>query len=52
MKIRELRLYSNNIIKLKNFYSEILEFNIIDETINSFTIAIGSSNLEFIKSEL
>lgn len=47
MEINKLKLHTNKLFKMKNFYIDILGFNISNETEKSFKINVGSSVLEF-----
>lgn len=52
MLISKVKLYSNEIEKLKEFYVTLLGFNLIDESQSSFTIQIGESEMEFCDNPL
>jgi catechol-2,3-dioxygenase len=52
MKIKEIKLLTNNIKNLKYFYSELLRFPIVSSFNNSITFQAGESLLSFIESEL
>lgn len=52
MKFRKLKLYTNKLELEKSFYSEILGFQIIDESPDFFSLKIGWSELTFEKSEI
>ncbi len=47
MKIKELTLFSTNIQKQKQFYSEILEFELVLDTTEKIAFKIGESMLSF-----
>ena len=51
MKIIELKLYTNNLAKQKEFYISLLSCNLVDETNDSFTIKLVDSLLTFSKSD-
>ncbi|WP_405207261.1 VOC family protein [Aquimarina sp. LLG6339-5] len=51
MKIQKLKLYTNKLDLEKQFYSETLGFEILESTVNQFTLKIGWSELTFEKSE-
>ena len=51
MNINRLTLYSNNIAEQKAFYSDVLDFLVIETTENSIDISIGDSTLCFIQSD-
>ncbi|WP_299184756.1 glyoxalase [uncultured Aquimarina sp.] len=51
MKIQKLKLYTNKLVLEKQFYSETLGFEILESTVNHFTLKIGWSELTFEKSE-
>lgn len=51
MKIKKLKLFTNKIEEEYLFYSEILGFEILEKSKNSFTVKIGWSELSFEKSE-
>ena len=51
MKITHLKLYTNRLELEKEFYTQTLGFELIDDTSNHFTIKIGWSELTFEKSE-
>jgi catechol-2,3-dioxygenase len=51
MKIRKLKLFTNNLKTEKVFYSQTLGFEILKDNSNSFTIKMGWSELTFEKSE-
>ncbi|TJY35985.1 VOC family protein [Pontimicrobium aquaticum] len=50
MKIRELTLFTNSLELEKEFYSNLLGFNITKQSANSFSLNIGWSKLTFLKS--
>jgi catechol 2,3-dioxygenase-like lactoylglutathione lyase family enzyme len=47
MIIQKVSLYSSNLEETKNFYVGKLGFGLLNESINSFEIAVGTSILEF-----
>lgn len=51
MKIRELTLFTNDIELEKEFYSNLLGFNITKQSADSFSLKIGWSRLTFLKSD-
>jgi hypothetical protein len=51
MKIKKLKLYTNNFNQEKYFYSETLGLDVINESSNKFTLKVGWSELTFEKSE-
>ena len=51
MKIIELKLFTNQLEKQKEFFLKLMEFELFDENNNEFCIKIGWSKLRFIKSE-
>ena len=51
MKITHLKLYTNKLIVEKEFYTQTLGFELIEDTPNHFTIKIGWSKLTFEKSK-
>lgn len=52
MKLRKLKLYTNKLELEKRFYSEVLGFQITDESSDSFSLRVGWSELTFEKSEI
>ncbi|MBN2817559.1 MAG: hypothetical protein JXP36_01230 [Bacteroidales bacterium] len=52
MKFRKLKLYTNKLELEKRFYSEVLGFQITDESSDSFSLRVGWSELTFEKSEI
>ena len=51
MKILEVQLYTSQLNKLKEFYSNILDLEILAELDYTFTVRAGSSRLTFIEDE-
>lgn len=51
MDILELRLEANHIHEIKQFYSEILQLEIVKEKIDEITFRIGTSKLTFVNSK-
>lgn len=51
MRIKKLKLFTHKLESEKQFYSETLGFELIEETSTSFTLKIGWSELTFVKSE-
>ncbi|SEL52051.1 hypothetical protein SAMN04487910_2707 [Aquimarina amphilecti] len=51
MKIQKLKLYTNKLDLEKQFYSEVLGFEIIESSLNFFTLKIGWSELTFERSK-
>lgn len=49
MKINRVTLNTNHLIENKQFYVELLGFNLVKEDENSFTIQGGNSELTFVK---
>lgn len=47
MKIKELILFTNNLEKQLEFYSKVLEFELVKETSESFSLNVGDSLLTF-----
>jgi len=52
MKIKELKLFTKNVKKQKEFYHNILGFDLISNQENKFTIKVGFTKLTFIKSKI
>lgn len=52
MLISKVKLYSNALAKMKDFYVTLLGFNLLHETDDSFVIRAGESELEFQKSDV
>jgi catechol-2,3-dioxygenase len=50
LNINKVILQTSNLIEMKNFYLNRLQFEMIDSSINSFSIKVGSSVLEFLES--
>ena len=50
MKIKELKLFTNQLEKQKEFFLKVLGFEFLDETENEFCLKIGWSKLRFVKS--
>ena len=51
MKIQELTIFTNQLVEQRQFYSEILELDILSESKDFVLFNIGSSNLKFVKRE-
>ena len=51
MKIKEITLYSNNILNQEHFYGNVLGFDILEKSEKEFSVQIGFSKLSFKKSE-
>ncbi|MGK0390530.1 MAG: hypothetical protein ACI94Y_003284 [Maribacter sp.] len=51
MKIKKIKLFTNQLDLEKEFYSNILAFEIIEDSSSSFTLKIGWSELTFERSE-
>ena len=51
MRIKHLKLFTNNLDEQKLFYESILNYNVINEDEKSFTVKVGSSKLSFVKGE-
>ena len=51
MRIKELKLYTNKLTELYEFYSSNLEFKILNKTAASFCIQAGYSKLKFEQSK-
>ncbi len=52
MLINKVALYSNELAKTKDFYVTLLGFNLLHETVDSFVIQAGESELEFRQSNV
>jgi len=52
MKILELSLYSSNIAAQKDFYENVLGFELLDNQKKSFVVQVGTTRLEFVESEI
>ena len=52
MKITELKLFTNQLEKQKEFFLKVLGFEFLDETENEFCLKIGWSKLRFVKSKI
>lgn len=50
MRIAEITLHTDCLQEMKRFYSELLEFPLAGETVESFTVQAGQSRLIFQKS--
>lgn len=51
MKISELKLFTSNIEQQKEFYTQTLGLNLLNDNINSFSAKVGSSILTFIEGK-
>ena len=51
MKITELKLFTNQLEKQKEFFLKVLGFELLDEKENEFCLKIGWSKLRFVKSD-
>lgn len=51
MKIKEIRIFTNNLNELKNFYSDLLGFSLIFNDQNLVSFQVGSSILSFIETK-
>ena len=51
MKIKELTLFTSNFKAQIEFYSEVLELDIVSKNKNSYTFKVGNSLLKFVKSK-
>lgn len=51
MKIQALTLYTSQLETQLSFYKDTLRFQILESTESSFTLSIGRSQLQFIKSK-
>jgi catechol 2,3-dioxygenase-like lactoylglutathione lyase family enzyme len=51
MKIKELKLFTNQLEKQKEFFLKVLGFELLDEKENEFCLKIGWSKLRFVKSD-
>lgn len=49
MEIQELTIFTNRLTEQKQFYSEVLELDILNESKNFVSFNIGRSNLKFVK---
>jgi catechol-2,3-dioxygenase len=49
MEIKELTIFTNRLTEQKQFYSEILELDILNESKQFVLFKIGNSNLKFVK---
>lgn len=47
MKIKEVIIYTNNLIEQLDFYTNVLEFKLLHRTSQQFSLQIGSSLLTF-----
>jgi len=47
MRIKELTLYTNDLGRQKEFYINILEFNLLEESDTKFSVQIGATRLNF-----
>ncbi|UKM63707.1 VOC family protein [Flavobacteriaceae bacterium GSB9] len=50
MKIKALKIYTQNFSKQIDFYSNIIGLNLIEKSENQAIFKIGKSNLEIVKS--
>ncbi len=51
MKIRELKIYTQNLTNQINFYSKTIGFELIEVSENEAVFSIGNSRLKLVKSE-
>ena len=51
MRIKKLRLYSENLEAQKAFYKDVLEFDLLDTSPTSFTIRVGWTEFTFEQSD-
>lgn len=51
MNFEKISIYSANLMAQKAFYTESLGFQLVDEKINSFTLKIGKTALQFIEKQ-
>jgi len=51
MKIKQVEIFSQNLIETEKFYAEILGFKILEKTSSTISFDIGNSKLTFIKTE-
>ena len=51
MKIIELKLFTNQLEKQKEFYLKVMGFELLEENENEFCVKTGRSKLRFIKSD-
>jgi len=51
VEIKQVILYTKNVLQMKKFYIDIMGFSLLREDKISFRIATGSSELEFIENE-
>lgn len=52
MEIKSVKLLTKNLEEMRRFYIEILGFSLINEDVNGFRIAAGTSELEFTSKEV
>ena len=52
MEIKKVTLMTKSMLEMRSFYVELLGFTLINEDINRFRIAAGTSELEFISREV
>jgi len=52
MKIKQIELLSNDIIKIEDFYSKVLGLEIKNKNNSEISFTAGSSILKFIKTEI
>jgi len=51
MKIKELKLYSNNLKEQKKFYTSLFGLELVNDTESSFTVKVGETLLSFTESD-
>jgi catechol-2,3-dioxygenase len=51
MKIVELELKTHLLDEMQDFYVNKLHFPLVDQTINTFTVLVGSSKLTFVHED-
>ncbi|WP_262177265.1 glyoxalase [Saccharococcus sp. Marseille-Q5394] len=49
--IKSATLYTNNLKALRRFYGNVLELDVMESTVEQFTVRIGESHLTFKQSE-
>ena len=47
MHIQELHLFTNQLASLQNFYTKVLEFSVLEQDTNQFSLQCGTSKLVF-----
>lgn len=52
MYIKQIKMYASNFEATKNFYQTLLNFPILSEGIDYFTMEVGKSSITFLKALL